>query len=310
MSERNEEGYQTLGWIINQSENGLFLVIAEESIQQEIVEVYRGGRIGVYDYKRYHGEYSFPALKDWIDTQADIRTFFIVNFQFAIPGQQDISRLNFSRDMLAGLGKNLVFFTTAYGDDQLAKCAYDFYSFLKIRITFHDYKTDVKNGNMTLMSEVEAEQREEMQKGEGLHGEDAKCRLREAYSLLQQAEEYNDKADYQESVRLLLKVRNIYEEVLGTEHLETASVYCDLAVVYGEMYAYQQAEKVCAMALEIRRKILGENHPDIAACYNILSQIYKRQGEIYGSGRMVSKSHFHVRGYAGRRTSGDDRVSE
>ena len=80
MSERNEEGYQTLGWIINKSEDGLFLVVADEPIQQEIV------------------------------LQADAQTFFIVNFQFAVQSEQDISRLNFSRDMLMGLGKNLVFF--------------------------------------------------------------------------------------------------------------------------------------------------------------------------------------------------------
>ena len=45
MSESNQEGYQTLGWVINQSEDGLFLVIADEPIQREIVEVYRGGMI-------------------------------------------------------------------------------------------------------------------------------------------------------------------------------------------------------------------------------------------------------------------------
>ena len=46
MSEKNQEGYQALGWIINQSEYGLFLVAAEEPIQREIADVYRGGRIG------------------------------------------------------------------------------------------------------------------------------------------------------------------------------------------------------------------------------------------------------------------------
>lgn len=129
MVESNQEGYQTLGWIINQSEDGLFLAVADETIQQEIVDIYRGGMIGVYNYKRRQGSFSFQELQDWIDSQADIRTFFLVNFQFALQSVQDISRLNFSRDMLAGLGKNLVFFTTAYGDDRLAKGAYDFYSF-------------------------------------------------------------------------------------------------------------------------------------------------------------------------------------
>ena len=233
MHERNEEGYQTLGWIINQSENGLFLVIAEEPIQQEIVEVYRGGMIGVYDYRRNPGEFSFADLKAWIDAQENVRTFFIVNFQFAIPGQQDIDRLNFSRDMLTGLGRNLVFFTTPYGDDRLARGAYDFYSFLKIRITFHDYMADGKKGDVILSLDTEAKKQEagqqETDQQEAVQAEadgqrealkeeqkeDTRHRLQEAYSLRKQAEEYSDETDYRESLGLLLKARTIYEEVLG-----------------------------------------------------------------------------------------------
>ena len=51
MEESNQEGYQTLGWIINKSEYGLYLVIADETIQKEIVEIYQKGKIGIYDYK-------------------------------------------------------------------------------------------------------------------------------------------------------------------------------------------------------------------------------------------------------------------
>ena len=48
MMDSNQEGYRTLGWIINKSEQGLFLVIAEEEIQREIVEMY-------YRMKRQNG---------------------------------------------------------------------------------------------------------------------------------------------------------------------------------------------------------------------------------------------------------------
>ena len=109
MSERNQEGYQTLGWIINESEEGLFLVIAKESIQKEIAEIYRRGRVGIYDYKQNPGSYSFQKLKEYIETHSDLQTFFIVNFQFAVQDDKDLSRLNFSRDMLTALGKNLIF---------------------------------------------------------------------------------------------------------------------------------------------------------------------------------------------------------
>ena len=80
MSEKNLDGYQALGWIINRSESGLFLAVADELIQMEIVEVYRHGRIGIYDCRQNPGGYSFQTLKQWIDAQSGIDTFFVINF--------------------------------------------------------------------------------------------------------------------------------------------------------------------------------------------------------------------------------------
>jgi len=274
MSKQNQEGYQTLGWIINKSEYGLFLVVADEPIQREIAEIYRGGMIGVYDYKRYPGEYSFQVLEDWIHSSVNIQTFFIVNFQLAIQSERDLGRLNFSRDMLAGLGKNLIFFTTEYGDDKLAVGAYDFYSFIRIRIIFHNYVLEDKIRNLKLTLEKESEQGEEAKESR----ETVKQKLSEAYSLVQEAEENNDKADYYGGIKLLLKAREIYEKILGPEHLETASVYCELAYAYEKQYAWKEAEELCHKALEIRKKILGEDHPDVARCYDILACIYEGQG--------------------------------
>ena len=45
--ESNEAGYRTLGWIINKSEQGLFLVVADERVQKEIVDVYRRGSAAI-----------------------------------------------------------------------------------------------------------------------------------------------------------------------------------------------------------------------------------------------------------------------
>ncbi len=47
MLESNQEGYRTLGWIMNKSEQGLFLVVADEPVQKEIVEIYRNGTAGI-----------------------------------------------------------------------------------------------------------------------------------------------------------------------------------------------------------------------------------------------------------------------
>lgn len=64
MSESNQEGYQTLQWIINKSERGLFLVVADEAMQEEILQVYRNGMVGIYDYRKNPGAYSFQKLQE------------------------------------------------------------------------------------------------------------------------------------------------------------------------------------------------------------------------------------------------------
>ena len=121
MSESKQDGFKTLGWILNKSESGLFLAVAGEKQQTEIREVYQAGRVGIYDYRQHPERYAFQRLNEWFDSLPTVRTFLIFNFQFAVQSPEDLKRLNFSRDMLAGLGKNLIFFTTGYGDEQLSR---------------------------------------------------------------------------------------------------------------------------------------------------------------------------------------------
>ncbi len=56
--------------------------MAEEAIQREIVEVYRRGAVGVYDYRKNPGQYSFQVLQQWIAQKSEIQTFLIVNFHY------------------------------------------------------------------------------------------------------------------------------------------------------------------------------------------------------------------------------------
>ena len=97
-----------------------------------------------YNGKRWHNVH--PLVIRFLKEQAvpESSTFLIMNFQFALQEEEDFKRLNFSRDMLAGLGKNLVFVTTPYVDDQLAVSAYDFYSFVKLRVIFYEYEFERK----------------------------------------------------------------------------------------------------------------------------------------------------------------------
>ena len=249
MSESNQEGYQTLGWIINESEKGIYLVVADEDIQQEIMDIYRRGEVKIYDYKRHPEAYSFQKLKSWIEPFEDIQTIFITNFQFAIENDDDLKRLNFSRDMLIGLNKNLIFFTTPFGDDQLATNAYDFYSFIRIRIQFHNYETEVHIQNKDVASEqigVPYEADEDLTK--------RRQKLQETYSMFEMAKDLFSNGEYEKSVNLLLQIKDIRKAILGTEHLETANIYYELANAYETQGKYEQAIEVCMKSMEIRKK--------------------------------------------------------
>ena len=66
MKEHNQEEYRTLDWIMAQSEKGIYLVVAEEAVQEEIVDCYKGRKTGIYDYKINPGAYSFQILQKQI----------------------------------------------------------------------------------------------------------------------------------------------------------------------------------------------------------------------------------------------------
>lgn len=225
MSESNQEGYQTLGWIINKSEQGLFIVVADEILQKEIVGIYRLGAVEIYDYKQHPGEYSFRDLQEWVAGLPETHIFIIANFHLAVQSDESLKRLNFSRDMIEKLGKNFIFLVTTYGDGRLATGAYDFYSFVKMRIIFHDYGINSKKNDKQVSVE-DKYVKEEWEPGQ------LKQKLAETYILTEKAKDEKNKAHYSESEKLLLKVRQIKEELLGTEHLEIAEVNYELAEVY------------------------------------------------------------------------------
>lgn len=49
MAEDKKDGYETLEWIISQSEEGLFLAVAGEPRQKEIMAYFAGRPVGIYD---------------------------------------------------------------------------------------------------------------------------------------------------------------------------------------------------------------------------------------------------------------------
>ena len=288
MLESRQEGYRTLGWIVNKSEQGIYLAVADEEMQGEIVRIYRQGAVGVYDYMRHPGAYSFRNLQEWVSGLPEIKTFFLANFHLAVQNEESLKRLNFSRDMLEGLGKNLIFLVTPYWDDRLATGAYDFYSFIKLRVMFHNYETGHEDKEELLSLAAEPEEEREW------NAEEAKQKLAKAYELLEQATEERDRAHYRESVELLLKAREIREKLLGPEHLEVARIYQALANVYYYQGKYGKAEELSEKSLRISEIVLGEEHPNTVAGYNNLAVAYKSQGK-YEKAEELSEKSLRIR---------------
>ena len=284
MRESNEEGYRTLGWIINKSEQGLYLVVADEEIQQEIVRFYRRGAVEIFNYRNTPGTYSFRDLQEWVSRLPETQVFMVVNFHLAIQDEESLKRLNFSRDMIEGMGKNFIFLVTPYGDDRLATGAYDFYSFIKMRISFHNYEMEHEKG-LDLLSVYEGE----MDESEW-ESEEIKKKRAEADALMERAQVEYDRAHYAESEKLFLEARKIKGKLFGSDHLEMAVIYNELALAYEGQGRYKEAEDLYEKALSINENVLEKKHPSTAISYNNLAGVYVKQGKYREAEELFEKA--------------------
>lgn len=285
MKEHNQEEYRTLDWIMAQSEKGIYLVVAEEAVQEEIVDCYKGRKTGIYDYKINPGAYSFQILQKQITGMPEMPTFLIANFQLAVQSQEDLGRLNFSRDMLAGLEKNLIFLITPYGDHMLASGAYDFYSFVKLRVIFQESEKEEEKELVFLDLDKKVIPCME----EFGRREEARLNVRKGNALIEFAKEETEHENYQASIRWLWYGIKILEKQLGADYPELARPYGLLADAYQKASCLQEAENCYTKAISIR-KMTEENHPDTAAFYQGLAGLYETQGKYQEAENLYQKA--------------------
>ena len=91
--------------------------------------------------------------------------------------------------------------------------------------------------------------------------EQLRQQLDRAGDLVRRAKKKLKSAEYDESIRLLLRAKSIREQILGEEHIETAAVYLHLASAYRKTGVYETAEKFCLKAAQIYAQVLGDDHP-------------------------------------------------
>lgn len=307
-----QEEYRTLEWIMGQSEHGLYLVVAEEEAQEEIAAGCQEKGAGVYDYKLDFGRYSFHALQEKLGFFENASTILIVNFQLAIQTEEDLARLNFSRDMLAGLGKNLIFLTTQCGDNKLAVGAYDFYSFLKLRILFGEPVQEGEKEDAFLSLGTNGTTDEDMlcrnrKDGMGAGSQRNACdkdgkaelgirrkqvELEEAYISIGKAAVSLENRNFQQAKRLLAYSLKIMEQQFEPGYPELARPYHLMGQVSEKLGEYQQAEAYFKKALEIQETAEPE-HPETAQYFHRLSQFYEVQGK-YGEAEPFCQKAFSI----------------
>ena len=82
-----------------------------------------------------------------------------------------------------------------------------------------------------------------------------------------------------EATETLRKRDRVYE-VAGPNHIDVATSYNNLGLVYQDTGELQQAKDYLQHAMNIRIHVLGPNHIDVATSYNNLGMLYEAMGEL------------------------------
>ena len=101
-------------------------------------------------------------------------------------------------------------------------------------------------------------------------------------------------ARYSEAEPLYQRALAIREQILGPNHLDTASSLNNLGELYYDRGKYIEAEPLHRRALAIREQVLGLRHPDTASSLNNQANLYMKQGE-YGQAEPLHRRALAIR---------------
>ncbi|GCE10468.1 tetratricopeptide repeat protein [Tengunoibacter tsumagoiensis] len=101
-------------------------------------------------------------------------------------------------------------------------------------------------------------------------------------------------ARYREAEPLYHQSMQIWEHVLGSEHLDMAYPLNGLAELYREQGKYREAEPLYQRAIQIREQSLGPEHPDVAFILTNLANLYTLQGK-YREAELLYQKTLRIR---------------
>ena len=292
----NSEAYHTIRWILDNADMGFFIVTAPHQMQRKIADLYDAPRVAVYDYSRISGIYSYYDISVWVESHKDKDVFFILNMQNAFTNEKGIDEeimlaFNMSRDLLAQKQKIWLFFMTKELEYYLSTFAHDIYAYVRLKAHFiaeeessfegqrileFDERHNFRQIKEALTRYKELEESYMSLPQEGTPDEQL---LSAAISLSNIATLYKDYAEYDNALRLLEKINETRERILGKGHPDTAATYNNIAGVYFRQGDYSKALEWYQKALAICEKSLGKEHTNTAANYNNIAFIYSHQGD-------------------------------
>ena len=271
-------GYETLEWIIEQSEEGLFVATATPRMQRAIADRYRYADVCVFDFTE--GEpYYFAILARLFRDEPGKRAYFLLNTQRALTDGAAMERFNFSRDMLAREKKNLVFFMTEEAAQRVNRGAYDLHSYIRLFLDFEDDTPDA--GAVTEAPAVLPDRSVGVAPPKLDFSQPRAALLAKAISLSNTAQKYYDDGRYRDAETLWRGTLTIRERLLGGEHPDTAAALYQLGGTCERQARYDEALALLQRALKIQLRTVGKQHPDTATTYNNIALVYADTGE-YG----------------------------
>jgi tetratricopeptide (TPR) repeat protein len=93
------------------------------------------------------------------------------------------------------------------------------------------------------------------------------------------AEQYMNRAEYDEARKLYLRSLPILENTVGPAHPATATTLGNLCIASSHS-ASLDAMPLCRRALSIREKVYGPNHPEVARSLSDLGLLYAKEGDL------------------------------
>ena len=287
----NNDSYEAFRWIMENADEGFFIVTAPHVMQHELAELYKPPAVAVYDYSQNASPYSYPELSSWVESRPDAKFLFILDMQLALRDENDMLSFNMSRDMLSGKNKAWLFFMTKDLEYRLSTHACDAYSYVKLKIHFlpNSAADAARPKNIMFDKPIgSAMPKETLARYKGMEGQlmalpldgtPGKQLLSAGISLSIIAGLHNACAEYADAFNLYHRVKEIREKTIGTRHPDTAATYNDIANT-----CYLQNEDAKALewygkALAIWEDALGKEHPSTASAYSNIANVYCDQGD-------------------------------